>query len=174
MPRRMLLVAKKTSHSKDKNPHISSAIAATKQLAIVTLKLIDWICDKNRHITTAHTNKALSTLRLNAIWMQRERFNSALSSVVNDLLKSSSVLTLSLRSNCRARSVIRAKRLESTPNVAAIPVIKKTGATAVWITFAMVRMLITSEFIFNTLFTKTQHTVHLQTFTTLACIFKSF
>lgn len=79
--------------------------------------------------------------------IQRDRFNRARSSVASDLLKSSSVLTFNLRSNCLARSVIRAKRFDKTPRVAAIPVIKNTGATAVCITLAIVKMLITSLFI---------------------------
>ena len=102
-------------------------------------------------MTTAQTSRALSTLKLNAIWIQRERLSKALNSVVNDRLKSSSVLTFSFRSSCLARSVMRARRLDKTPSVAAIPVIKKTGATAVWITFAIVKMLMTSEFILSRL-----------------------
>ncbi len=127
----MLRVAKNTSPSNDINAHISNAMAPTKQLPIVTPKLIDCMCDKNNNITTAQTNNALNTLKLKAICMQRERLRSALSSVVRDKLNSSSVLTFNFRYNCLALSVIRAKRLDSTPSVAAIPVIKKTGATAV-------------------------------------------
>lgn len=111
---------------------MSNAMAATKQQAMVTLKFIDWICDKNKNITTAHTSNALNTLKLKAIWIHRERFNSARNSVASVLLKSSSILIFSFRSSWRARSVMRANRLDKTPRVAAIPVIKNTGATAVY------------------------------------------
>lgn len=131
MPRRMLRVAKNTSPNNEINAQMSNAMAATKQQAMVTLKLMDCICDKNKNITTAHTSKALNTLKLKAMCIKRDLFNKARSSVASDLLKSSSVFTFNLRSSKRALSVIRAKRFDKTPKVAAIPVIKNTGATAV-------------------------------------------
>ena len=131
IPRRMLRVAKNTSPSKDKNAQINNAIAATKQLAMGTLKFIDSMCDKNNNITTAQTSEALKTLKLNATCINRDRLSKALNSVASVLLNSSSILTFSFRSSWRALSVIRASRLDKTPKVAAIPVIKNTGATAV-------------------------------------------
>ena len=41
MPRRMLRVAKNTSPNNEINAQMSNAMAATKQQAMVTLKLID-------------------------------------------------------------------------------------------------------------------------------------